>query len=107
MFGKCTIYTPCLIFAPSADVVFLRAWYSVEPRKFYNPVTSLLLRDKTEWRGMRLTGQVRHEESLKTPLDINSAYKVSFHFVYLHISLAHRKSPCFSPLSAPLAASTL
>ncbi|KAG6844375.1 hypothetical protein H0H87_007367 [Tephrocybe sp. NHM501043] len=57
------------------DIIFLRAWYSVQPRKFYNPVTSLLLSDKGQWTGMRLTGQVRREEGLKTPLDVNSTYK--------------------------------
>ena len=62
------------------DIVFLRAWYSVEPRKLYNPVTSLLLSDKVTWKGMRLTGEIRRDEGLKTPLDINSAYKVSCHF---------------------------
>ncbi|KAH8104616.1 DUF663-domain-containing protein [Cristinia sonorae] len=58
-----------------SDIIFLRAWYSIQPRKFYNPVTSLLLSDKGEWKGMRLTGQVRREEGLKTPLDVNSTYK--------------------------------
>jgi ribosome biogenesis protein BMS1 len=57
------------------DIVFLRAWYTIQPRKFYNPVTSLLLSDKNRWTGMRLTGQVRHEEGLKTPLPANSTYK--------------------------------
>lgn len=57
------------------DIVFLRAWYSIQPRKFYNPVTSLLLSDKGRWTGMRLTGQVRRDEGLKTPLDVNSTYK--------------------------------
>ena len=57
------------------DIIFLRAWYSIHPRKFYNPVTSLLLSDKSHWSGMRLTGQIRREEGLKTPLAINSAYK--------------------------------
>ena len=57
------------------DVVFLRAWYSIQPRKFYNPVTSLLLSNKSYWTGMRLTGQVRRDEGLKTPLNINSSYK--------------------------------
>lgn len=28
---------------------------------------------------MRLTGEIRRDEGLKTPLDINSAYKVSQH----------------------------
>ncbi|KAJ3560986.1 hypothetical protein NP233_g10477 [Leucocoprinus birnbaumii] len=58
-----------------SDIIFLRAWYSIEPRKFYNPVTSLLLSNKASWTGMRLTGQVRRDEGLKTPLDVNSTYK--------------------------------
>ncbi|KAG5221114.1 DUF663-domain-containing protein [Salix suchowensis] len=58
-----------------SDIVFLRAWYSIEPRKFYNPVTSLLLSDKNQWSGMRLTGQVRRDEGQKTPLNVNSTYK--------------------------------
>ncbi|KAF4581483.1 Glycoside hydrolase 2 (Mannanase, beta-galactosidase) [Pleurotus pulmonarius] len=58
-----------------SDIVFLRAWYSIEPRKFYNPVTSLLLSNKNQWSGMRLTGQVRREEGQKTPLNVNSTYK--------------------------------
>ncbi|KAI0643103.1 hypothetical protein C8Q79DRAFT_916230 [Trametes meyenii] len=58
-----------------SDIVFLRAWYSIQPRKFYNPVTSLLLSDKERWQGMRLTGQVRREQGLKTPTDVNSIYK--------------------------------
>ncbi|KZP01321.1 DUF663-domain-containing protein [Calocera viscosa TUFC12733] len=58
-----------------SDIIFLRAWYSIQPRKFYNPVTSLLLVDKDKWAGMRLTGQVRREDGLKTPLRVNSTYK--------------------------------
>ncbi|KAI0345907.1 DUF663-domain-containing protein [Trametopsis cervina] len=58
-----------------SDIVFLRAWYSIQPRKFYNPVTSLLLSNKSDWSGMRLTGQVRRDEGLKTPVDVNSTYK--------------------------------
>ncbi|KAI0801985.1 hypothetical protein BC629DRAFT_1733659 [Irpex lacteus] len=58
-----------------SDIIFLRAWYSIQPRKFYNPVTSLLLSNKSEWHGMRLTGQVRREEGIKTPLNVNSTYK--------------------------------
>ncbi|KAJ7857638.1 DUF663-domain-containing protein [Mycena olivaceomarginata] len=58
-----------------SDIIFLRAWYSIQPRKFYNPVTSLLLSDKSQWAGMRLTGQVRRDEGLKTPLNVNSTYK--------------------------------
>jgi ribosome biogenesis protein BMS1 len=58
-----------------SDLVFLRAWVAVQPRKYYNPVTSLLLADKSQWQGMRLTGQVRREQGLTTPLAANSTYK--------------------------------
>ncbi|KAH9849525.1 hypothetical protein C2E23DRAFT_363419 [Lenzites betulinus] len=58
-----------------SDIVFLRAWYSIQPRKFYNPVTSLLLSHKERWEGMRLTGQVRREQGVVTPANINSLYK--------------------------------
>ncbi|KAG6900655.1 hypothetical protein C0993_006759 [Termitomyces sp. T159_Od127] len=58
-----------------SDIIFLRAWYSVQPRKYYNPVTSLLLGEKEKWTGMRLTGQVRRDEGLKTPLNADSKYK--------------------------------
>ncbi|KAK7056670.1 Glycoside hydrolase 2 (Mannanase, beta-galactosidase) [Paramarasmius palmivorus] len=73
-----------------SDIIFLRAWYSISPRKFYNPVTSLLLSDKSHWSGMRLTGQVRRDEGLKTPLNVNSTYK--------KIERPHRK---FNPLVVP------
>ncbi|KAF9267564.1 DUF663-domain-containing protein [Marasmius fiardii PR-910] len=73
-----------------SDIIFLRAWYSISPRKFYNPVTSLLLSDKSHWSGMRLTGQVRRDEGLKTPLNVNSTYK--------KIERPHRK---FNPLVIP------
>ncbi|KAI0655474.1 hypothetical protein C8Q70DRAFT_433307 [Cubamyces menziesii] len=73
-----------------SDIVFLRAWYSIQPRKFYNPVTSLLLSDKEKWQGMRLTGQVRREQGLKTPTNINSIYKP-----------IERPSRRFNPLKVP------
>lgn len=62
------------------DIVFLRAWYSIVPRKFYNPVMSLLSplseRATTTWsEGMRLTGTVRREKGIKTPRPVNSIYK--------------------------------
>ncbi|KAJ3733295.1 GTP binding protein [Lentinula guzmanii] len=73
------------------DIVFLRAWYSVQPRKFYAPVTSLLLpsqaqnspsdadetpiETKQTWTGMRLTGTVRRSLGIKTPLNVNSTYR--------------------------------
>ncbi|KAM0747297.1 DUF663-domain-containing protein, partial [Meredithblackwellia eburnea MCA 4105] len=58
-----------------SDIVFLRAWYQVKPRQYYNPVGSLLLTDKTKWQGMRLTGEVRRDQNIKTPTDVNSLYK--------------------------------
>ncbi|KAF5367591.1 hypothetical protein D9757_010642 [Collybiopsis confluens] len=76
-----------------SDIVFLRAWYSIQPRKFYNPVASLLLpshapseidisaegdgtlETKLNWTGMRLTGAVRRSLGVKAPSNINSTYK--------------------------------
>lgn len=61
-----------------SDIVFLRAWYPVKPRKFYNPMTtSLGDENKAE---MRLTGQVRRDEGIDTPLVPNSQYRVCFLF---------------------------
>ena len=59
---------------PFPDIIFLRAWYTILPRKFCNPITSLLLSDKSTWSGMRLTGQVRRDMGLKTPLAKDSQY---------------------------------
>ncbi|RPD54653.1 DUF663-domain-containing protein [Lentinus tigrinus ALCF2SS1-7] len=73
-----------------SDIVFLRAWYSIQPRKFYNPVTSLLLSKKEDWQGMRLTGQVRREQGMKTPTNVNSIYKP-----------VERPSRRFNPLKVP------
>ncbi|KAF9126586.1 Glycoside hydrolase 2 (Mannanase, beta-galactosidase) [Mortierella sp. 14UC] len=58
-----------------SDIVFLRAWYPIKPKKYCNPVTSLLLAKKKEWQGMRLTGQVRHALSMQTPQNHDSAYR--------------------------------
>lgn len=58
-----------------SDTVFLKTWYPVQVKKFYNPVTSLLSNQQTEWKGMRLTGQVRAEQAIATPMIADSAYK--------------------------------
>ena len=59
-----------------SDIIFLRAWYPIRPRRFYNPVTNLLDAGNTDsWSGMRLTGQVRAEQGLPTPNIKNSAYR--------------------------------
>lgn len=83
-----------------SDIVFLRAWYPIRPHRYYNPVTNLL--DKVDeqktvalsgdgsWQGMRLTGQVRAEESIPTPQDKNSAYRT-----------IERQTRHFNPLRVP------
>ncbi|KAK7678161.1 hypothetical protein QCA50_018839 [Cerrena zonata] len=58
-----------------SDTVFLKTWYPVKIKHFYNPVTSLLLGSHNEWKGMRLTGQVRAEQNIPTPMNQDSAYK--------------------------------
>ncbi|KAL2914398.1 Glycoside hydrolase 2 (Mannanase, beta-galactosidase), partial [Polyrhizophydium stewartii] len=58
-----------------SDIVFLRAWYPVKPKKFYNPVTSLLLSNKLAWRGMRTTGQLRRDEGVRLVQNQDSLYK--------------------------------
>ncbi|KAI9825066.1 MAG: Glycoside hydrolase 2 (Mannanase, beta-galactosidase) [Thelocarpon impressellum] len=65
-----------------SDIVFLRAWYPIKPRRFYNPVTNLLEAPEAEesdearaWTGMRLTGEVRRENGLTTPQQKDSQYR--------------------------------
>lgn len=73
-----------------SDTIFLKTWYPVKVKKFYNPVTSLLLKDHSEWQGMKLTGQVRAEQGVPTPMNEDSAYK--------KIERAERH---FNPLKVP------
>ncbi|KAI1007437.1 Ribosome biogenesis protein [Podosphaera aphanis] len=70
-----------------SDIVFLRAWYPIKPRRFYNPVTNLI-----GWNGMRLTGQVRKDEGLTAPQQKNSNYKP-----------VERATRHFNPLRVPRA----
>jgi ribosome biogenesis protein BMS1 len=80
-----------------SDIVFLRAWYPIKPHRFYNPVTNLLEKptdadegETTGWKGMRLTGAVRHALSLPTPSLKNSAYRP-----------VNREERHFNPLRVP------
>ncbi|KAJ4987028.1 ribosome biogenesis protein [Stagonosporopsis vannaccii] len=82
-----------------SDIVFLRAWYPIKPRRFYAAVTNLLVpptaEDKeagesTSWQGMRLTGAVRAELNLPTPSIKNSAYRP-----------VEREERKFNPLRVP------
>lgn len=61
-----------------SDIVFLRAWYSIKPHRFYNPVTNLLDQDEegdSKWQGMRLTNEVRRDENIPIPMQKDSAYR--------------------------------
>ena len=72
-----------------SDIVFLRAWYPIKPRRFYNPVTNLLVGESNNasrstsneengnaaWQSMRLTGQIRADEKIPTPMLKNSVYR--------------------------------
>ena len=72
-----------------SDVIFLRAWYPIHPHRFYNPVTELLDAGQ-EWKGMRLTGQVRAEKGIPTPKEKNSTYRP-----------VERQERHFNPLRVP------
>ena len=80
-----------------SDIVFLRAWYPIKPRRFYNTVTNLLNPatpdqegESTSWQGMRLTGVVRYENGIATPSVKNSAYRPVV-----------RETRVFNPLRVP------
>jgi len=51
-----------------SDIVFVRMWYNVTIPKYYNPVTSLLSKNKGEWIGMRTVGEIRFQSGFKFPL---------------------------------------
>lgn len=53
-----------------SDIVFLRAWYPIKPHRFYNPATNLI-----GWQAMRLTGEIRRDQNIPTPLNPNSQYR--------------------------------
>lgn len=73
-----------------SDTIFLKTWYPVKIKHFYNPVTSLLMSNKGEWQGMRLTGKIRHDQKMETPLREDSSYKP-----------VERKERHFNPLKVP------
>lgn len=73
-----------------SDTIFLKTWYPVKVKKFYNPVTSLLSSKHDDWKGMRLTGAVRAENNISTPLEKDSAYKK-----------IERQERRFNPLKVP------
>ncbi|RCI09529.1 hypothetical protein L249_4067 [Ophiocordyceps polyrhachis-furcata BCC 54312] len=72
-----------------SDLVFLRAWLPVRPRRFHNPVSNLV-----GWQPMRLTGQVRHE------LGLSAADASSRNSRYRPVEREARR---FNPLRVPRA----
>jgi len=58
-----------------SDIVFLKAWYPVEPDKFFYPVSSHLLTDKASWTGMKTIGRLRAEKGLTAPVKYDSLKK--------------------------------
>jgi ribosome biogenesis protein BMS1 len=59
-----------------SDIIFCRTWMPVEMKKYYNPVTSLLLKNGSDgWRGMKNKAQLQIET--RTPIKVNpdSIYK--------------------------------
>jgi len=58
-----------------SDIVFLRAWTQVEVKKYYNPITDLLLPEKGQWQGMKTVYQLRKERNLTVPFKEDSDYK--------------------------------
>ena len=59
----------------ASDIVFCRTWTTIQPQKYYNPVSSLLYRNKTAWQGMRTISQIRRDEHLAIPHKPDSHYK--------------------------------
>ncbi|KAK2740551.1 Glycoside hydrolase 2 (Mannanase, beta-galactosidase) [Myotisia sp. PD_48] len=78
-----------------SDIVFLRTWYPIKPSRYYNPVTNLLdYKDTSDgsgaWKAMRLTGEVRRDQGIQTPLEKDSAYRK-----------IERQTRRFNPLRVP------
>jgi ribosome biogenesis protein BMS1 len=68
---RCTFEDKLLM----SDIVFMRTWTTVDPVQFYNPVTSLLLRHKDAWVGMKSVAELRREKNIPIPQNPDSAYQ--------------------------------
>jgi len=73
-----------------SDIVFCRTWTTVKPIEYYNPVSSLLHKDKESWSGMRTIAEIRRDEKLELPFNADSEYKPIV-----------RKERKFNPLRIP------
>lgn len=59
----------------ASDIVFCRTWTSVKPIEYYNPVSSMLLENKKDWRGMRTIRDIRHDMQVAVTKNKDSEYK--------------------------------
>lgn len=73
-----------------SDIVFCRTWVQVEPKRYYNPVTSLLLPEGQAWSGMKTVGELRRERAVPVPQKLDSNY-----------AEVERKERKFFPLRVP------
>jgi len=51
-----------------SDICFLKTWYPVAPRKFFNPIQSLLVDSPEAWTAMRLNVELRAMANVVTPV---------------------------------------
>jgi ribosome biogenesis protein BMS1 len=68
---RCTFEDKILM----SDIVFLRAWTSVDVPHFFNPVTSLLQAHNSVWKGMKTSGELHRQHDLPIPVNTDSLYK--------------------------------
>eukprot|EP01060_Flectonema_neradi_P009000 TRINITY_DN1643_c1_g1_i1.p1 TRINITY_DN1643_c1_g1~~TRINITY_DN1643_c1_g1_i1.p1 ORF type:complete len:1063 (+),score=272.75 TRINITY_DN1643_c1_g1_i1:373-3561(+) len=55
-----------------ADIIFCKTWKVVEPQKYYNPVTNLLLK---EWVAMKNMTELRRDRGIAVPYSVDSIYR--------------------------------
>ncbi|KAG2260227.1 hypothetical protein Bca52824_079521 [Brassica carinata] len=58
-----------------SDIVFLKAWPTVEVPRFYNPLTTALQPREKTWTGMRTFRELRREHNIPIPVNKDSLYK--------------------------------
>lgn len=72
-----------------SDIIFCRLWVPVEPKLYFNDITSLL----GEWEGMRTTAMLRRERAIPVTVNKDSLY---------HPEAEERRAPRrFNPLPIP------
>jgi ribosome biogenesis protein BMS1 len=75
-----------------SDIIFLRAWVGVEPRRFYLPVANLMLPRGTVWQGVRKASDARR--ALGLPSIARADKKAG-------PALLERRKPHFAELRVP------